>query len=352
MGKSTDRNANTEEEFFKLEQVLNQSAEDTSNCLKLLKKHLSEYDSRNGNHFVHTASSYMRSDMRTAKDTAMDLKHVAHEINKNHKPYKTEISSARNIRDATTKAMETLKVTARNYDKENGQRMGVKGTVDAAVGGHHEKGKDEKHGLFGEDDKHKKDEQRGGLFGKSDKDKESEGGFFGMNKDEGENKGGLFGKSDKEKESEGGFFGKNKDEGEKQGGLFGKSDKEKESEGGFFGKNKDEGEKQGGLFGKADKEKHEHRGGFLGGDDKNGGGITGSSETVETLVKKTLRDNFSLSALDHQIATAEKSLSPSLVERAKEKMHDVKDKIKGDKSDPAHEEQGLHHEGHKHTVTP
>ncbi|OWY93753.1 hypothetical protein PHMEG_00036730, partial [Phytophthora megakarya] len=143
MGKSTDR-ATTEEEFVKLEQVLNQTADDTSNCLKLLKKHLNEYDSRNGNHFVNTAYSYMRSDMRTVKDTSMDLKHVAHQINQSHKPSKTEITSARNMMNATAKTMETLKITAHNYDKENGQRAGVKGKIAAAVGGHHDD-KDEKH---------------------------------------------------------------------------------------------------------------------------------------------------------------------------------------------------------------
>ncbi|KAH7482395.1 hypothetical protein PRIC1_006786 [Phytophthora ramorum] len=272
MGKSTDRNVTTEE-FAKLEQVLNQTAEDASNCLRLLKKHLSEYDSRNGNHFVNTATSYMRSDMRTAKDTAMDLKHVAHQIHKSHKPSKTEISSARNMMDATSKAMGVLNTTARNYDKENGQSMGVKGRMDAAFGGDRHKEKDEQHGLFGE-----------------------------------------------------------------------KENKHKESEGGFFGKSKDEGEGRGGLLGKSDQEKDQHRGGFLGGDDNNGGGIVGSTETVETLVKKTLRDNFSVSALDHQISAAEKSLSPSIAERAKEAVHDVKDKIKGDKSSPTHEGR-LHHEG-------
>lgn len=303
MGKSTDRNVTVEEEFTKLEQVLNQTVGDASNCLKLLKKHLSEYDSRNGNHFSNTATSYMRSDMRTAKDTAMDLKHVAHQLNMNHKPTKTEISSARNMMGATAKAMDVLQTTARNYDRENKQSMGVKGRIDAAVGGHHDKENDEKHGLLGKDDKY-------------DETGEKRGGFFGNDKEE--------------------------------GGFFGKDDKEKESQGGLFGKSKNEDEKEGGLLGKSDKEKYEHHGGMLGNDDKNGGGITGSSETVETIVKKTLRDNFSLRALDHQITAAEKSLSPSMMERAKEAMHDVKDKIK-----PSHEDHP--HEGHvhsKHTVTP
>ncbi|GMF13940.1 unnamed protein product [Phytophthora lilii] len=288
MGKSDERNVTAEEEFSKLEQVLNQTADDVSNCLKLLKKHLSDYDSRNGNHFINTATSYMRSDMRTAKDTAMDLKHVAHKINKGHKPSKTEVSSARNMMDATEKAMDTLKATARNYDRENGQSMGVMGTVDAAVGGSHHKEKDEKHGgLFGKEDK-KEDEKHGSLFGKDEK----------------ENKGGVMGK---------------------------------------------DGNVQHGLLGKSDQKQDEHRGGLFRNPDNNVGGIIGSTDTVETIVKKTLRDNFSLSALSHQIAAAEKSLSPSIVERAKEAMHEVKDKLKGDK----HSE-GPHHQGHhvKYTTTP
>ncbi|KAG3241101.1 hypothetical protein PI124_g14029 [Phytophthora idaei] len=283
LGKHTD-NVATEEEFFKLEQVLNQTADDTSNCLKLLKKHLSDYDSRNGNHFNHTTASYMRSDMRTAKDTAMDLKHVAHEINKNQKPSKTEIFSARNMMDATSKAMENLKATARNYDRENKQRMGVKGTVDAAVGGRSDKEMGENRGQLGNEKHHERDDDRG-FFGTSDK--ESEGGFSG--------------KSDKHKDSEGGLFGKSDKQKESEGGLFGKSDKQKESEGGFFNKDED---KQGGLFG---GDKNEHYRGVLGGGKGDNGGMVGSSETVETLVRKVLRDNFSLSALDHQIKTAEKS---------------------------------------------
>lgn len=340
MGKSTEHNV-TQEEFYKLEQVLNQTVDDASNCLKLLKKHLSDYDSRNGNHFVNTASHFMRGDIRTAKDTAMDLKHVAHKINKSHKPSKAEVSSARNMMDATSKAMDTLKITARNYDKENGQSMGVKGRIDAAVGGHHDHDK-EKH------------EQQHGLLGKSDKDeKDKHEGFFGKDDNGKEGEGGLFGKSDNDKEREGGgLFGRSEKDKEHEGGLFGKSDKEKEHEGG-------------GLFGKSDKEK-EHRGGMLDNPDNNGGGIMGSSDTVETLVKKTLRDNFSLNALDQQIKAAEKSLSPSIaerakpsiVDRAKEAMHDVKDKLKGDKSSSAHHEshphEGLHDEGHhaQHTAMP
>lgn len=270
MGKSSDRSDTTKTEFVKLGQVLNQTAEDTSTCLKLLKKQLSEYDRRNGNHFVDTASSYMRSDMRTAKDTAMELKHVGHKIAKDHEASKTEIHSARNMMDATAKAIESLKLTARNYDKKNGQRMGVKGTIDAAVGGHHDKDKSKKHTG--------KDQSESGLLGKTYA-----------------------------------------------------------------------GDREGGLFGEGNKTEGEHKGLFQT-KDNNGGDVMGSSETVETLVTKILRDHFSLSKLDHQIAVAEKSLSPSIVERAKEKIHDVKEKFTGDKHDEHNYHEGRH--VHNQTVNP
>ncbi|TDH70371.1 hypothetical protein CCR75_003222 [Bremia lactucae] len=279
MGKSTDRNIPTDDEFYKLEQLLNQTADDASTCLKLLKKELSEYDRRNGNHFVNTATTYMRRDMRHAKDTAMDMKHVSHNLNKEHKSSKTDVSSAQNVTHTTAKAFEALEITARNYDKENGQRMGVKGRISAAMGGHHHKdethAKDEKHPKHGESNE--------GLLGKHDK--ESEGGMFGMKKSD-----------------------------EKSEGLVGEV-KERSKD----------------VFNTKDE---------------NGSGIVGSSETVETIVKRILHDHFNLKALDHQIKAAEKSLSPSIMERAKEKMHDVKEKLVGNKSDSAHDGHGDPHESH------
>ncbi|KAG7389861.1 hypothetical protein PHYPSEUDO_009374 [Phytophthora pseudosyringae] len=235
MGKSTDRNLAAEKEFASLEQVLVQTANDAAQCLKVLKRNLSDYDSRHGNHFLHTAKSYMRSDMRNAKDISGDLKHVAHQVHKSHKPTKSEVVSARNMMHATAKAMDVLKVTARNYDEKNGRATGVTGAIKNVVGG------------------------------KSDEDKAA------------------------------------------KGGLFGKSDKVVDNH---------------------------HGGGILG----------GSPDTVEALVKATVRDNFNLNVLSYQINAAEKSLSPSIVARAKEAVHDVKDKLKGDKSSPTR--------AGKHSMTP
>ncbi|POM71061.1 Hypothetical protein PHPALM_12419 [Phytophthora palmivora] len=180
MGKSTERNLAAEKEFAALGQVLIQTANDAAQCLKVLKKNLSEYDSRHGNHFLGTAKSFMRSDIRNAKDISSDLKDVAHQIQKSHKPSKAEVASARNMMNATSQAMDVLKVTALNYDEKN----------------------------------------------------------------------------------------------------------------------------------------------------NHGGGTFSNHDGVEALVKSTLRDNFNLNVLSYQIITTEKTLSPSLVERAKEAVHDVKDKLK------------------------
>ncbi|KAG2786970.1 hypothetical protein PC129_g390 [Phytophthora cactorum] len=307
MGKS-DRNVTAEQEFAALEKVLIQTADDATRCLKLLKKNLSDYDSRHGNHFINTSTSYLRSDMRTAKDTAADLKRAAHEIKKSPQPSEAEIHSARNMMGATAKAMDILNTTACNYDQEKGRSKGVKGAVDNVVG-------------YNDKERHEKE---GGFFGK-DKEKESTG---------------LIGKSDKHKDDKHtGLFGKAKDD--KHTGLFGKGDTHKD-------------EKHTGLFGKGDKH-NKHGDGLLGGKtdhhhDGHRGGVFSGSDTVEALVKSTLRENFNLSALSHQITIAEKSLSssPSFVERAKEAVHEVKEKLTGDKSSPTSDK----HHAHKHGVTP
>ncbi|RLN36962.1 hypothetical protein BBI17_009914 [Phytophthora kernoviae] len=306
--KTTNHHVAIEQEFASLEQLLNQTADDASTCLRLLKNELSEYDSRHGNHFTNTAKSYLRSDMRTAKDTASDMKRVAHQINRTHNPSHSEVESARNMMDATAKAMDVLKTTARNYDQKNGKATGVKGTIENVVG-KNDTNKDTKGGLLGNKDK---DERHGGLFGSGEKDKgEKHGGILGMG---------------------------NKDKDDKHGGLFGMGDQKQD-------------EKHGGILGMGNKDKDEQHGGIMGmGKDKDGhgnhgGGILGSSDTVESLVKSTLRDNFNLSPLSHQITIAEKSLSssPSIVDKAKEAIHDVKDKLTGDKTSPTHER---HHATH------
>ncbi|RLN05653.1 hypothetical protein BBJ28_00004687 [Nothophytophthora sp. Chile5] len=228
MGKSTTTmyNEAAEQEFNKLEQVLNQTAGDTASCLKVLKGNLSEYDSRHGLHFTNTSKSFLRSDIRAAKDSASELKHVANQIRKSKEPSESEIMAARNKMNATSDAMTLLKKTARAYDEKNGKSTGITGMIDNVL----------------------------------------------INKD-----------------------GK---------------EKEKESEGSWFSKNKS----------------------------GNQGGVLGTSDTVEAVVKSTLRDSFAgFTVLKHQITTAEKALTPSLADRAKEAVLGVADKLKGDsKTSPTH----------------
>ncbi|CAH0493630.1 unnamed protein product [Peronospora effusa] len=64
-----------------------------------------------------------------------------------------------------------------------------------------------------------------------------------------------------------------------------------------------------------------------------GGCVLSNLVTVEMVVKRTLSDNFNLNVLSHQITAAEKSLSSySIVERAKEAVNDVKEKLTGNSS--------------------
>ncbi|EEY65010.1 uncharacterized protein PITG_16465 [Phytophthora infestans T30-4] len=213
MGKPDNRSIAAEKEFASLAQVLVESANDAAHCLKVLKKNLTEYDSRHGNRFRGTAKSYLRSDIRNAKDVSAELQHVAHKINKSHKCSKKEIASARKHMNATSNALDILKTTARNYDEKHGHATGVKGAIKNAVDGSH------------------------------DNDINARADYHGD---------------------------------------------------------------------------HHH------------GGILGSSDTVEELVKTTLRNNLNLSVLIYQINTAEKAMSPSIVEKAKEAMHGVKEKLTGD----------------------
>jgi hypothetical protein len=205
MGKSTDCNVAAESEFALLAQVLDQTADEAASCLGVLKKNLSEYDSRHGDLFPNTAKSYLRSDVRNAKDVAMGLKDVANQINKSHKLSNAEVISARRMMKATEAAMDVLKVAAHNYDKKNGQTTGIKGGVGNAT------------------DKTDNDEDVGSL-----------------------------------------------------------------------------------------------------------NILDSPPDTVEALVKSTLRNNFNLNVLSYQIHAAEESLpSPSIVDRAKDVAHGVKGKLKG-----------------------
>ncbi|KAE9283656.1 hypothetical protein PR003_g27065 [Phytophthora rubi] len=289
-------------------------------CLKLLKKNLSNYDGHHGNHFVNTATSYMRSDMRAAKDTSADLNHVAHQINKSPRPSESEVTSARNMMGATNKAMNVLKTTARNYDQKNGRSTGVKGVIDNVVG----------------DNDYKDNETKcGGLFGKDSNDQD-------------DNHTGLLGKSDKvkEKESKG------------VGSLFGRAITRRRSPSAEV------------SLARATRTRTTRTPGCMGARTRTRTPTTvvvsseiraaitttttmvaAASSAAPTVAKTTLRDNFNVSALSHQITIAEKSLSvsPSFVERAKEVVNKVKDKLKREKSSSPSRDG---HYAHKRAVMP
>ncbi|KAG3207231.1 hypothetical protein PC128_g243 [Phytophthora cactorum] len=119
MGKATQLNDTAEQEFSKLEQLLIQTADEVSSCLKALKSNLSEYDKRHGLLFLNTSMSFMRSGIRAAKDIAAELKHVAHQIDKSEGPSESEITAARSKIHRVSDAMLNLRKTARAYDRKN-----------------------------------------------------------------------------------------------------------------------------------------------------------------------------------------------------------------------------------------
>ncbi|KAE8893322.1 hypothetical protein PF006_g14470 [Phytophthora fragariae] len=108
--------------------------------------------------------------------------------------------------------------------------------------------------------------------------------------------------------------------------LGGKDENEKETKGGLFGKSNEStpsNKSTGGLFGAGDKNI----------ESRSSGGTLKSADTVEAVVRSTLRDSFSgFSALENQILATETTLSPSLAERAKEAVVDVANKLVGDSS--------------------
>ncbi|TDH71288.1 uncharacterized protein CCR75_004664 [Bremia lactucae] len=122
-------------EFASLGLVLDHTADEAVQCLKVLKQNLAEYDLRHNHNFLNSAKSYMRSDMRHAKDISSGLKQVAQEITKGEKHSMMEVESARNAMNSTAKAMEILITRSRLYDETNGRASGVKGVIQNIVGG-------------------------------------------------------------------------------------------------------------------------------------------------------------------------------------------------------------------------
>ncbi|ETI36714.1 hypothetical protein F441_17099 [Phytophthora nicotianae CJ01A1] len=131
MGKSIT----TQQEFSKLEQRLIQTADDATNCLKVLKGNLSEFDSRHKLFFVNTSKFYLRSDIRAAKDRASELRAAANQIAECEAPSESEITASRSAMHATADALNELARSARTYDKKNLKSKGITGVVTTLCGG-------------------------------------------------------------------------------------------------------------------------------------------------------------------------------------------------------------------------
>ncbi|KAJ8561741.1 hypothetical protein ON010_g7942 [Phytophthora cinnamomi] len=139
MGKSDTSIA---AEFFKLELVLLQTADDAIHCVKALKDNLTEYDTRHGLHFANTSKSFMRGNIRVAKDAASDLRLVADQVAKSKFQSDWEIAAARSKMNAASDAIKGLKVAARVYDEMNGKPTGITRIIDNVLVGKYDKKKE------------------------------------------------------------------------------------------------------------------------------------------------------------------------------------------------------------------
>ncbi|KAF1793385.1 hypothetical protein GQ600_7955 [Phytophthora cactorum] len=166
MGKAIKRTIAAEQEFSKLQMLLVQTANDTTKCLKILKRNLSRYDRRHGLFFRSTSRYFMRNDIRVAKDTTVDLRHVAKRIKRSKNPTKSEINAARISMNATADAMNDLKQAGRIFDQNNGVSGGVTGIIDNILGGGDNNDKHHNSSLFGHSgDKTDDHKTKRGLFG-------------------------------------------------------------------------------------------------------------------------------------------------------------------------------------------
>ncbi|ETI32784.1 hypothetical protein L917_19611 [Phytophthora nicotianae] len=166
MGKTTKRNVAVAREFSKLEMLLLQTASDTLKCLKILKRNLGKYDRRHGLYFRNTSKYFMRNDIRVAKDTTTDLRHVAKRIKRSKSPTASEINAARISMNATADAMNDLKQAGRIFDQNNGASGGVTGIIDNILNGNNnEENANQPNG--GHDDKNPENQKpKRGLFGR------------------------------------------------------------------------------------------------------------------------------------------------------------------------------------------
>ncbi|KAL4172469.1 hypothetical protein KRP22_007633 [Phytophthora ramorum] len=147
MGKPKNRSSIVEQEFFKLELLLTQTANDAERCLKVLKKNLGAYDKRHGLHFLSTSKHFMRNDIRVAQDMITDLRHVAKRIRKSKTPSKSEIVAAHSSMVSTADAMNDLKNAGRIYDQNYDRSDGVADIINNVLGGDNDKNRSNE-GMF------------------------------------------------------------------------------------------------------------------------------------------------------------------------------------------------------------
>ncbi|KAI9911903.1 hypothetical protein PsorP6_009022 [Peronosclerospora sorghi] len=206
-----DMSNTTAVEFLKLELFLLHTADDAVECIETLEANLAAFDTRRGLNFMNASKCFMNDCICEAKDAALNLRHVSHQIAKCKFPSESEIAAARNMMSAASNAMDGLKKVARAYDELNGKSNGITRIIDNVLAAQY--------------DKKRKDDQDSSMLT--------------------------------------------------------------------------------------------------------------SANTVEIVVKSTLRNTFSgFSALKHQISTAERSLSLSVVQRAKQVVGDVVVKLKGGTHSP------------------
>ncbi|KAG1684376.1 hypothetical protein DVH05_011405 [Phytophthora capsici] len=124
MGETlTRRSVTLAQEFSMLERLLLQTADDVSKCLKVLKKSLGKFDSRNlpGFHYRSTSKYCLKVDIRVVKEMVSELRQVAKRISKSKNPSQSEVNAARMSMNAAADALNDLSRAGQIYDENKRQ---------------------------------------------------------------------------------------------------------------------------------------------------------------------------------------------------------------------------------------
>ncbi|KAL3660648.1 hypothetical protein V7S43_014403 [Phytophthora oleae] len=116
------RSATLGQEFSMLERLLLQTADDISKCLKVLKKGLGKFDSRNlpGFHYRSTSKYCLKVDIRVVKEMVSELRQVAKRISRSKSPSQSEVNAARISMNAAADALSDLNRAGQIYDENRG----------------------------------------------------------------------------------------------------------------------------------------------------------------------------------------------------------------------------------------